>query len=397
MLSTVLEAKEKQLAKKSKRRLRWFSAKPLYSFISVTPELSEDAPLWGRVEMNWTNVWLLGLKPEQLQEELQRYWAKPSWRQWFQRLFTSINQQLEIWFYYQQCLALREIKQSEPEINFDLSVAVRFTDSQSIMEKLSGWLIEDELKFEKYLSRCSARWLTKHFESALREHETRREKQFLKKLKKELKALQTTEDIAEIEKEVQAAYQQTERIMWEYCSMWYQYTYSTPPQSPVPVEETRVVVAGSSATASPAQIAPAHSIVANREDSGFSSRNPDMWIKAKRKQIENFLEKKDQESAQQITHFLEQSLNELIIDFIEPQLQRSRDTVTEVLLGKIEHQAAMQTITQIQSRLIRFYRQGALLFHPDKHSSKEWDSEVMPRCSEFFQDIHNMWRVAWLS
>jgi len=379
MLSTVLEAKEKQLAKKSKRRLRWFSAKPLYSFISVTPELSEDAPLWGRVEMDWTNVRLLGLKPEQLQEELQRYWAKPSWRQWFQRLFTSINQQLEIWFYYQQCLALREIKQSEPEINFDLSVAIPLTASQCVMEKLSGWLIEDELKFENYLSRCSARWLTKHFEATLGDYTEQRSKKFYQKLEKELKASKT-KDMTKITEEIQAAYQQTEKIMLAYLLTWYRNTYpTTPHQSRDSVEETRMVVADPLAIASPGQIvSPAYGVVANQEEKrGLSSRDPELWTNDKQAQLRGILEKKPDDVTQQVTHLLEYSLS-TFIGFIEPQLQCYQDTIDNALKVQDGYQKAQEVTKSMQSNILSAYRQGLLLFHQDHYHAllKDLSSEM---------------------
>jgi len=368
MLSTVLEAKEKQLAKKSKRRLRWFSAKPLYSFISVTPELSEDAPLWGRVEMNWTNVWLLGLKPEQLQEELQRYWAKPSWRQWFLRLFTSINQQLEIWSYYQQCLALREIKQRKLEIDSELSVVVRFTDSQCVMEKLSGWLIEDELKFENYLSTCSARWLTKHFEATLSDYTAQRSKKFYQKLEKELKASKA-KDMTKITEEIQAAYQQTEKIMLAYLLTWYRNTYpATPHQPRDPVEETRMVVADPLAIASPGQVvSPAYGVVANQEEErGWSSREPEQWINGQRAQLRGILENKTADVPQQVSCLLANSLK-TFIGFIDPMLKCYQDTIDVVLQERGDYQKAIEITTHMQSRLKTSYRQGSLLFHSDHY------------------------------
>ena len=103
MLHKILKAKGKQLANKPKQRLRWWSDKCWYSVIFIIPKLTEDTPLWDRTEISLASIRLFGLTPEQLQVKLQHYWSKPTWQQWLQRWFSSINQQLEVWSYYQQC------------------------------------------------------------------------------------------------------------------------------------------------------------------------------------------------------------------------------------------------------------------------------------------------------
>ncbi|MES2141406.1 MAG: hypothetical protein V4471_00745 [Pseudomonadota bacterium] len=391
MLHKILKAKGKQLANKPKQRLRWWSDKCWYSVIFIIPKLTEDTPLWDRTEISLASIRLFGLTPEQLQVKLQHYWSKPTWQQWLQRWFSSINQQLEVWSYYQQCLVFREVQREEPEISFCPSITIPMTKDQHIMEKLAAWLSKSELQFETRLSKYSAHWLTQHFESELSHYETQREKKFFEKLQQELKKISRDEAI-ETKKEIEADYQKTAKTLRDYLSKWYHATYLGSSQAYVPVHvpvtERSVVPTANPSTSSGSvrQRKKGMDMTSpSIEKKGLSTYDPSQWINAQREQISAILEKKEQDGNQQIVDLLNESFGTLTC-FIDSQLVPYREIINEVLIGNVDCEAAVEFTIRLQSRLSSFYRKGSRLFHPDKTLFKEWGHELNPLCHTLFLD-----------
>ena len=382
MLYKILKAKGNQLANRPKQRLHWWSGKCWHSVIFIIPKLTADAPLWGRDESSLESIRLFGFTSEQLQVKLQHYWLKPRWRQWLQRLFSSINQQLEVWCYYQQCLAFREILREEPEISFCPSITIPMTKDQHIMEKLVAWLSKSELQFETRLSKYSAHWLKQHFVSELNHYEKQREKKFFEKLQRELKKISRDEAI-ETKKEIEADYQKTAKTLRDYLSKWYRSTYLGSSQAHVPLTERSLVPTANPSTSSGSvrQSKKDLGITSSKvEEKGFSSYDPGQWINAQRKRVSAVLEKKEQDGNQQIADLLNGSFDTLT-SFIDSQLVLHREIIDEVLIGNVDCEAAVEFTTRLQSRLLTLYRKGSLLFHPDKIISEEWDNELTPLCN----------------
>jgi hypothetical protein len=361
LLRIVLRIQGEQLASKSSQRIVWWSTKRWYSVIYIIPELTKTQPLWCRSNESLASVRLFGLTPQQLQEKVQRYWQKPTWRRWLLRLFNSIiNQQVKAWSYYQQCLAFREIQDQNPVTESDLVVA---KPAELLIDKLGHWFSQQERGFHHVFEKQSVRGPKKHFESDLNYYEKERKKKFLKQLKKELKSLPSECNQEEVKKQAQAAYQDMEGTMRDYLLLWHGNLYSAPTHK-ASTQERRVELHTGPSTESRQTRSPV-TMDLQCEDKGISSTNVQGWVSGKRQAMNRLLACKPlpEKAVQQL---LEGSFTTLTA-FIELQLSFYQQRIKEVMSGKIDYKPALQIIQRLQSSFILMYRQGALLFHPDHY------------------------------
>src|SRR5579862_5532867 len=93
---------------------RWWSRRWIVH-IALQPPLSKDYPLWKRSKEELRLLRLFDLSPEELGRRIERYWQKPRWRRWFASF--GMNKKIDVWNYYQRCLAYQAVRahKSEPE------------------------------------------------------------------------------------------------------------------------------------------------------------------------------------------------------------------------------------------------------------------------------------------
>jgi hypothetical protein len=221
-LQIILRAKEKQLASKASQRIVWWSGRRWYSVISIIPELTEEQPLWRRSDESLVSVRLFGLTPEQLQEEIQHYWEKPRWQQWLLKQFTFINKKIEIWFYYQKCLAFREIRYSK-EMEFDKLNS----SAQWVLAELEKWLSQQEIAVENHLDkRCwDLSWTQRYFANVV-SNVNYQKINFLKKLAVWLEQV-VEDERKEVEVLVKANYEKIVKKLSKYHYFWSQKVFGS--------------------------------------------------------------------------------------------------------------------------------------------------------------------------
>jgi chromosome segregation ATPase len=107
------------------------------------------------------------------------------------------------------------------------------------------------------------------------------------------------------------------------------------------------------------------------------------WVSLQRNAIASLLaEGRDAE----IKTLLEQSLNN-IRDIITPPIESYQERVTEVRQGKVGYEVAIECSEDLQRRLIRFFRNSVLLFHPDKSDRNE---ELRCLQTELFKEFKQL-------
>ena len=107
------------------------------------------------------------------------------------------------------------------------------------------------------------------------------------------------------------------------------------------------------------------------------------WVSVQREAIASLLaEGRDAE----IKTLLEQSLNN-IRDIITPPIESYQERVTEVRQGKVGYEVAIECSEDLQRRLIRFFRNSVLLFHPDKSDRNE---ELRCLQTELFKEFKQL-------
>jgi hypothetical protein len=360
-MSMVLEKKGHYLAHQASQRIHWWSGKCLHALIEIIPALEEADPLWKRNEESLANIRLCKLTPEELQAKLQRYWNKPAWRQWLQRLFSSIEDQLTVWSYYQQCLVFREVQGTMQPPTGEL-VAAPSACSQRVLGKLGDWFSETENQFERYLTKQSASWLRKNFCMQLLVYQNNIEKKLAKRLKQELQKFPSC-DREHIIQECQEAYRGVMRILHDYWFKWYHATYT---QSVADVEKWTIVTIANTATISSARQV-TRPVFKKRLKPVLSPLDVPEWISVTRKQIRKRLEQKEVPTSELvIPDLLTESLGKLLT-MVRPHLQYHQQCVDDVFQNKVSYEEALQGLCDLQPRLLKFYRQGLLLFHPDHY------------------------------
>ena len=112
MLSQLLKQIDNHLANKPFQRHGW--GKLWHVYITLQPPLSQEAPLWKRSKAELRLLRLFDRSPEELAQKIERYWQKPRWRRWFS--YWGMKKKLDVWNYYQRCLAYQAVRLQTPEI-----------------------------------------------------------------------------------------------------------------------------------------------------------------------------------------------------------------------------------------------------------------------------------------
>lgn len=375
-----------QLSKKPFTWMSWWWGLKWGSFISITPKLSKEIPLWIREDSSLNSLRLFGLHPTELQAEICRYWTKPFWRRWVSRLFTSINSKIKVWSYYQRCMSFREIQKENLLIERSL---ISCTNDHGVIAELVNWLNRDNLQFENYLERhCGdLSWIQKNFRSRLEHYGNKRKLSFFKLVEKKLKKIPVEFNRNAVRIKAKQEYQQLASVLHNYLWTWYENTYSQLSSNSngknmnnTPVSDELVYVGPGTATRNELQMN-------FSEESDLGSMSAvGAWVNNKRLRIESLLQKESPGKYSKIQTLLEESLNDVKL-LIEPQIEKYKALIEEVTWGKVDCKQAIEFSEKLQTRLIRFFRSSILLFHPDKSYGSEEVRSIQTELFKQFQQL----------
>ena len=384
MLNSLLQGIGQRLAKKPFTWMSWWRGKKWISVFSIIPEL-EECPLWKRDEASLSSLRLFDLDPQALHTELQHYWKRPFWQRWWLSLFTSINNKRKAYAYYQRCLAFSEVQKQH---GYTSSV-FRIGEERAILLELVAWFDQDIKYGEKILEQHAGdvNWLQSQFTSILNQREQKTEQRLLKYMDKKLKKLPAVRN--RIKKESQ----ELGKLMRDYLlsglfppdqvsahnegATASSAAYEATEDSVLSDKQELVYVGPAVATRNTLGMYPSGKTCLTGIDSVGN------WVSVQREAIASLLaEGRDAE----IKTLLEQSLNN-IRDIITPPIESYQERVTEVRQGKVGYEVAIECSEDLQRRLIRFFRNSVLLFHPDKSDRNE---ELRCLQTELFKEFKQL-------
>ncbi len=300
-----------------------------------------------------------------------------------------MNKKIDVWNYYQRCLAYQKISQDKLRSEQSLVIA---SERRPILEDLALVLHQSNVKFETYLEkRCrNPKWVEKHFSEEVKRYMQHLKKIFYTKLNKHLKQIETGEERLALKQQAEKEYQQVEAFMFDYHQLWhFNAFFSHRFEIGVDVvndreinknQERRVANYTRPQTIS-SLLTPIHRMVAQ---AGIGSlHEAKKWIQAQRERLKLLLE---EGSLQKVEELLQTSLNDI-------------KTITELYLGYCEtklsniqgrHEAYddfIEYLDDLQRRLKPLLQGGMLLFHPDHmrnltHSQEMW--EMITRYSQSY-------------
>ncbi len=360
MLTMLLQDIGQRLSHKPFKWMSWWWGLRWGAFIEIHPPLTQETPLWNRDDTSLKSIRLFGLTPNQLQSEITYYWKKPFWHKWLSRLFTSIGSKMTIWAYYQRCLSLRAIQKQNPIVDQPL---LSYKPEQKIITVLVTALSRDSLALEQRLEKYSGNleWMQKNFSSVLTNHEKKKRRSFLSLMEKHLKKLPTEYDLYLIRRKLKKEYQEIEKMLRAYLKDG-QSTFSeqhTSTQSEA--GDNALVYVGPTIRTERAIN------LSSESDLSCSMKSINLWVNRRRQVIDALLQEElsEEEQTNKIKIVLEESLNSLS-SHIDPQVEGYQRIVKEAIQGKVNYREVIEWSKSLQSSLLKLYRNGVRLFHPDK-------------------------------
>ena len=393
MLSQLLNQMDDYLANKPLKR-RWWS-RAWIVHMTIQPPLSKDDPLWKRSRDELRLLRLFDMSPEELRLKIERYWKKPRWRRWFASF--GMNKKIDVWNYYQRCLAYRAVRPDKLEPERSIVLA---SESSALLNELGLALHQSHVKFETYLEkRCrNPKWIETHFLKEIKAHKEQLKKTFLIQLNKSLKQIAIKGERFALKQQAEQEYQQVEALMLRYFELQLNNFFSHLSQANlVSGIKTDVAQAVNSAS-SKRDLAVYHDVPSvsfvpqstfqievNHQVVLTSLRGAKEWIQSQRECLKLLLE---EGSLEKVEALLQSSLDEI-------------KEITEFYLGTCEtrmyhiqgkHEAYdgfSKHLNNLQSRLKTLLQGGMLLFHPDHtmsltHSQAMWD--LLTRYSQSYLD-----------
>jgi hypothetical protein len=375
MLDSILKNMEGYLSRKPFDPIYWWSSQCWNAVLQIFPPLAKQ-PLWQRTEAELSTLRLFGVTPAQLKQEIQHYWKKPKWQRWFIGLFSAINKKIELWFYYQKCLAYREIQKLGISSNTCSNLTL---PEEAVVNSLTNWLKRERLRFENTLEQQFRRTVLQEqqFAQTLQRYQRLEDKRFLKKFSRLLQQLPPSYNTTNFEKQVYRAYNHMEKTLTRYLSLWYKNVFpTTQPVASVSTAPTNTVterslvplgVSGPPQSV-PSAISPEPNVDPNDSSGSLSFANSAQWFTARRQAIKTCLEQAEEENiAIKVQALLERSLQDLNA-FTAPQISSLRQRIRTISPTDInQHKAALEFILHLQSELLKHYKNASLLFHPDRY------------------------------
>ena len=392
MLNSLLQCIGQRLAKKPFTWMSWWRGKKWISVFLIIPTLSEKYPLWKRDEASLSSLRLFDLEPQALHTELQRYWKRPFWQRWWLSLFTSINNKRKAYAYYQRCLAFSEVQKQH---GYTSSV-FRIGEERAILLELVAWFDQDIKYGEKILEQHAGdvNWLQSQFTSILNQREQKTEQRLLKYMDKKLKKLPAVRN--RIKKESQ----ELGKLMRDYLlsglfppdqvsahnegATASSAAYEATEDSVLSDKQELVYVGPAVATRNTLGMYPSGKTCLTGIDSVGN------WVSVQREAIAGLLREGRPQAYIKIKVLLKQSLSSIRM-VIEPQIAGYQQLINDAKQGRVEYEIAIEWSEDLQSRLIKFFRSSALLFHPDKSNGNKDLSQIQ---TELFKEFHQLSETA---
>mgnify|MGYP003441045241 CR=1 FL=1 len=390
MLNSLLQSIEQRLAKKPFTWMSWWRGKRWSSVFFIVPKLSEEQPLWKRDGASLRSLLLFNLEPSALQAEIHAYWRKDFWQRWWSGLFTSINNKIKVWSYYQRCLAFAAMQKQHHDTVSNLQYSAQ---ERAILAELVDWVDENTRRCEEMLEKHGGdlNWLQNHFPSVLSQYQKKRERVFLKLMEKRLKKITTKDGRTNLRSRVKKEYQKLGKVMRDYLLY------------PFPSEQARTN--NDEATEQLGAVSDSQELVylgpaelTTRSTTQMSARGENLadidldsagdWVRLQRQTIDSLLEEKTPEAYAEIKTLLEQSLSS-IEGLIKPQIDCYQQLINNAKQGISDYEVAIEYSEFLQCRLIKFF-QGKplrLLFHPDKSGGNKALSQIK---TELFKEFKRL-------
>lgn len=384
---------EQRLAKKPFTWMSWWRGKRWSSVFFIVPELSEERPLWKREAASLSSLRLFSLEPHILQAEIAHYWKRPFWQRGCLSLFTSINNKLKVWSYYQDCLAFREVQKKQAYTVFPLRACAQ--ERAIWWTELIDWFNENTRYGEKIQEKHAGdlHWREYRFPSLLSQYEQKREEQFLKRMEKKLDKLTTKEGLNKLRCRIKKEYQELGKVMRDYLLFSEQAHANNEGVNVVNVVDEVAPSVSASDRQALVYVGPAvldtrstqiryASGKAHLGDMGSAGD----WVLFQRQTIRSLLEEGKSDVSIELNALLEQSLDS-IKRLIEPQMDAYKQVVKGVRGGGVNYKEAISWAEQLQSSLNSLFRSSALLFHPDKSNRDEELSLIQARFFPQFREL----------
>jgi hypothetical protein len=360
MLTMLFQDIGQRLSKQPFSWMSWWWGLRWGAFISIHPPLTEKTPLWSRDDSSLKSIKLFKLSPNELQAEITRYWENPFWRRWLLRIFSSIGSKISIWSYYQRCLSFREVRKQYPVIEQRLMI---YEPEQKLITALVTALNRDNLALEQRLEKYSGnqQWIQKNFNSVLTQHEKKRHDSFLKLMKKNLKKLPSECNQGLVKGKLEKEYLEIEKILRVYLQGWCRMPFTQHELAKSEDGDDALVYVG------PAAITKKTVNPSSESDLSCSMSSIKLWASCRHQTIDAILKEQlsEEEQTNKVKIVLEESLNSLSL-LIDPQIESYQRVVKEAIQGKVNYQEVIKWSESLQSGLLKLYRNGARLFHPDK-------------------------------
>ncbi|MFM2323039.1 MAG: hypothetical protein RLZZ225_1192 [Pseudomonadota bacterium] len=356
--------------------LWWEAGKRWLIDLSISPYLSPEQPLWSRDEKSLKSLRLFRLSPEALQAELEAYWKKPFWQRWFLALFSRIHNKREVWSYYRRCLSFREVKKRYPVGVLAFQGSEK---EQAIFSQLGTWWSQRTRQFERILEKHAGdlNWQRNSFAAVLHQYEKKTEREFFKLMNKKLKKLATESQRNSLGRRIREGYQELAQAMHDYLAGSLP---SSSEQASAKLESAELNVAAPASSQELVYLGPT-ATVTMQPMGAIDTDLADMksvrtWVNLKQQAIADLLAAEIPEGPYaEIKKLLEQSLYS-ISRLVALELEQYQQKIDELVRQGVaaNYEEAISQINPFKLRqlgLIKFFRSGFLLFHPDKSNADE--------------------------
>lgn len=232
MLAQLLNQMDEHLANKPFKR-RWWSRRWIVH-MTIQPPLSKHYPLWKRSKEELRLLRLFDLSPEELGRKIERYWKKPRWRRWLASF--GMKKKIDVWHYYQWCLAYQAIR----PLQLNQNPALKVNGKSLVTNQLALALHQSTVKFERYLEKRwrHSNWPARQGLQEINHYKQHLKKTFSKTLKKVLKKITLEKERCYLKEQAEREYQQVEKLMLRYFQQRMNYFY--PKEQPAPAVELGV-------------------------------------------------------------------------------------------------------------------------------------------------------------
>ncbi|HEY2566949.1 MAG TPA: hypothetical protein VGH95_04505 [Candidatus Aquirickettsiella sp.] len=364
-MSQLLNQMDNYLSNKPFKR-RWWS-KRWIAHMTIQPPISKNYPLWKRSKDELRFLRLFDLSPEALRLKIERYWKKPRWRRWFASF--GMNKKIDVWNYYQRCLAYQTVRPDKLEQEGFITNA-----SKPLLEDLASVLYQSNIKFEAYLEKhCrNPKWIEKHFSKEIKAYKQKIKKIFSSKLNKSLQQIKTEGDRFILKQQAEQEFQQVEGFMFHYHSLWLNSLFPRiiPSNGRVEVgvdaiqnkslsQNTELSLADNNylPVIYPSSSIPRTTIY----QTDISLHRSKEWIREQREQLKLLLK---EGSLQKVEELLQTGLNDIKkiterhLGFCDMMLSDDQDK-------KEGYRKFLNYLDNLQRQLKPLLQGGMLLFHPD--------------------------------